>query len=493
MDTATRILGTPGEKEILARRRKAFKEAMYPATSLDGSPSLSTCSKCRCKKLHFKDCSLYRCSVLTLAGIIVSYVVVARVSIQAPAASTTPRTYDFMRSGCSSDELGTWLLPILAPNTTIRSKARGAAAPTLVAQSGCEVDRGAALTCLAGDHILFVGDSHSRFRYMNLVQLLQHGWLTTPVELDPSEVGPNQGRDVWDNQTWTFWFNETSRRVMDKCDCYRPDIDPQLKQQNIGRLSASTLERANLKQSMENRYWFGPRGTRVSFVRHYPGDGFAVHGHNLSWLNVSCFEEAAFASDPVVAAVACWSSHTGCAPGTCHEKPHWKFGSLSNAYSHMLSGIVHMLRPTVVVAGVYAWSNNWPSSSVIDAFRNVNATAPFVRRIVWAGGTPQLGTLQNNTGSGSDSVAQVVRAAGFDALDFFQLFQPFRAMPKSSSKLLFTRDKSHFIPSGYAAMNHALLRLICDCPDGRSRQGAPGPRCPVEQLTRILGAQFDQL
>lgn len=97
------------------------------------------------------------------------------------------------------------------------------------------------LDILKGKHILFLGDSVTRYQYLNLASFLSTGnpiWPTSPS----SEV-----EKEW--PSWTAFYQGTNRRMngQEVCDCFRsPIFNPHL--------------------IVENRYWFGQNGIRVTYL-----------------------------------------------------------------------------------------------------------------------------------------------------------------------------------------------------------------------------------
>lgn len=115
----------------------------------------------------------------------------------------------------------------------------------------------------------------------------------------------------------------------------------------------------------------------------------------------------------------------------------------------------------MVVSSVHYWQPDWPASATIAAFSAIQENAPYVKRIVWASGTPALDEIGNPVGH---SIVDAVRAAGYTVIDFnplFSLLSPQRHGADLFPSLLYEEDKRHFMPTVYAAMNQMILQTLC--------------------------------
>lgn len=312
-------------------------------------------------------------------------------------------------------------------------EAPDSSSPVYIPPPHCTFDREAALDCLAGEHVLVLGDSFSRFRYLNLAQLMRNGWRVTPRNVTP----PSAPSEVsW--QDWEGFYRATSSRAGDACDCFR-----------AGNVMPTIVE---------NRYWFGPRSIRMTYIQHYVGGDYRIHGHAPSFVGAPCWEAAEASADPDAARLACSKGPLGCSPGQCNQPNDFQLSTLPEDYAATVLELVKMYRPTILLAAVYYWSRSWPAQAVIDAFRALKANATFVRRFMWVGGTPtinQVGTL-----NGSE-IIPAIRAAGFEAFDAAEIMAPVAAFPRSALAQLYTEDGGHYGPEGYAAMNQGILGMLC--------------------------------
>jgi len=277
---------------------------------------------------------------------------------------------------------------------------------------GCERHTQAqALAALAGHHLVFLGDSVTRYQYVNLVYFLRTG-LHAAAEGDQ----PNEWNDPFTTR-WSEWYAQTASRTGDLCDCYRQD---------------SVFSPA---ESYENRYWEGPRDTRVTYFALQ--GRITMKGHARSQLQGLC------------------------KPGFCSGPAQWTAESPREVASALRD-----LRPTHVIVGSYLWTDTWGAGAafstdeVIAMFATIKSL-PSVKHVIWKSGTPRVHEALAGTTSAIDrSIVQAVRGAGHGVFDAALLLSAlFDRGDKEAVPWVFA-DKIHFAPGIYAELNHALLSQL---------------------------------
>ena len=192
------------------------------------------------------------------------------------------------------------------------------------------VSRDDVAAALDGEHLLFIGDSVTRFQYLSLAYFLETGrWGTTPSMTWRSGWG-----------TWSEYIRGTNAVLGGReiCDCYRQ-------------------EKSGAEQIRENRFYAAPGfRTRVSVVK-WMGDAPIV-AHNFSALNERCIE-AAFRESLLQESNLSATSHPDrscpqglCAPGEC-------VGTVGDEWSgefwEVVPSVVAYLRPSVVIINAGLW------------------------------------------------------------------------------------------------------------------------------------------
>ena len=168
---------------------------------------------------------------------------------------------------------------------------------------------------LGGRRIAFVGDSVTRFQYLNLVHFLAHGaWYSLPPIFEYRDGG----------MPWSDFFEDTSRRLVtatarEMCDCVREGEN----------------------DAHENRI-FEDSEADLSIAFYFYFHGYSTGGWDTSNLTLTrCIEF-----------VGCLQG--GCAPGTCSGTPHW----VANNYAELLEHVVSSFDAEVIIFN----SGLWPGS-----------------------------------------------------------------------------------------------------------------------------------
>ena len=278
--------------------------------------------------------------------------------------------------------------------------------------------------------IALIGDSLTRYQYLNLIYFLVHDtWKANDDSL------PNENEKSF--QSWTQFYQITNQRMNghEICDCYRK----------------STLD--FLDSTMENRY-FHHGDVKVSY-RMVFGDQSNIRMHDTELLNVS----------------SCGGSGCCqglCPPGKCSPSisPVSDFGTIlqpgafqSLAESHPASDIFFNAGLWWVREGQNGFEDH--GQLLLEEarrFREAGSTA----RLHWKTTTaakgrfrmaPELSLARGLTGA----------AGGFDAV--YDAHAITADIPDAAAWLMW--DDVHFDSSVYEALNRALVAYVCSLPPGR--------------------------
>jgi hypothetical protein len=289
-----------------------------------------------------------------------------------------------------------------------------------------------ALQVLRGKHLVFIGDSVTRYQYLNLVQFLTTGHPIWPNLSAPASEYEKQ----W--PSWNAFYQGTNDRLagQEVCDCFR----------------AHDFSHQNLDTSFENRYWFGPGKVRVSYIQMLGKNH--IHGHNITELGIQCWEKEALSSDRPNFSHC---KQTLCAPGECDLQPGFIFD-----FHSALPILGNLLQPDVVIVNSYLWSdwnNVVDAQSVANSFRQASNTNIKKNMFVWKTGTPTQTTLSQNR----DEIPKIDNIlAEVLSKDGHQIFWASRMLyflPTDAHTYL---DEVHFCPSIYHGLNQGLLFQLMD-------------------------------
>lgn len=203
--------------------------------------------------------------------------------------------------------------------------------------------------CLRSRHVVFLGDSVSRYAYLSLAQFLQHGTWASDF-YPPSEHEGYFG-------SWSEYFEATTDRLGGRavCDCYRHDYAQRWELRATGGNGS-----VSAVGSLENRYYSAPSGARLTFIQLFGGNPLVWH-------------------DPAaIGALSCGVRGGGCAqrlcaPAECDPR------NTSGVFAGALDGtafqaFVGQLLPTDIVINSGLWGS-WegdgeggsPHTSKLDA------------------------------------------------------------------------------------------------------------------------------
>ena len=306
--------------------------------------------------------------------------------------------------------------------------------------------------CLRGRHLVFIGDSVTRYQYLNLAQRLTHGnWTAFHGSGQPLSEAEGKFR------SWPRFMATTNRRMggYEVCECFR---DAKVR-----------------SWQLENRFYHHPAlGIRLSFF--YMGPMGATRYHALALLNVSCGDHCGCGGCVPDAACGLHEEATALnhfSPAATPEQAQENFltsyllGSLADSAS---------LAPVdaLVLSLGYNGGAGWPRESNVHPAGSVSRE---VYKAALVALTPRLralvGTLvwkASTSHNGNDYLPAVevawVREAlvplGWQLFDAYALTQPFEGRGESFV------DSVHFQPHVYRGLNQALALHLCGLRGGAS-------------------------
>jgi hypothetical protein len=305
--------------------------------------------------------------------------------------------------------------------------------------------------CLRGKHLLFIGDSVTRYQYLNLAQYIQTGaW--TPF----SAEGDALTEDEREWPSWTAWFTATVARLggNEICDCYRPLIA--------------------VSRCAENRFYYNADvDVRLTFILYF-ADGYKTKHHKIDALNVSCNGPRGADGARPVGARAC--AQTLCTPGECggpfeeSYEERWPYNLIVSVLEQLGTGVAPVddlffnqglhLNPAYLPAAIRL--------DLADALVLARERG-WVRTLWW-----KMTTMSTSGGYNIGHERAWVNAAlvprGFRVFDSYALTggedSPFSvALRVTDGAVAATWDDAvHFRPFVYRGLNEALLAGICPLP-----------------------------
>jgi len=251
-------------------------------------------------------------------------------------------------------------------------------------------------TCLNNHHIVFIGDSLSRYQYLNLVYYFTY---QTWYSSNPA----NEIEKQWGS--WKSFYEEGTKRHNTKdsyeiCDCYRNE---------------NTLD--NL---LENRYYINYQfNLRISYLQVFYTRPFQAH--NLDWLNYYCDNNDI--NNPSIC------EQTGCIPGACNDPPDITLQPPEEVINYAINN----LDPTIIIVNSGLWGSYAEDSNLREqlirssntAMRNSQRPIQFYWKTTTARSnlpyTKQIITLDEYT-----SLIPVLTTVNSHNLHRWRLFDTFR-------------------------------------------------------------------
>ena len=284
--------------------------------------------------------------------------------------------------------------------------------------STLSIDHVEALSWLQNRRLLFIGDSITRYQYLNLVYFLATGSFKSPIPQNENE------KQWWAQGNWTGFYIGTTERLRSKthgggaiCDCYRGPTSP---------------------ESVENRYCMDAVwNISVSFVALTQPP---VKGHNFDWLAGGCKS---------------WPcKQTGCAVGICARPWDFELDSPKSILVHLAK----MLRADTVI-----YSSGWTQyadhpelvNSLIEG--GDEAMALGVRHLYWKTTTDCLGTRAPME---HQIVVPRLQNANWTVFDAYNLTTSLARMATNETRANICWDALHPTQAVHSALNEVLLRQL---------------------------------
>lgn len=269
---------------------------------------------------------------------------------------------------------------------------------------GCRLDQislGHARGCFARRSVALVGDSLTRYQYLNLVHFLANGEWESPEP--PNERERSHG-------SWEQFYATTNARMggHEVCDCYR--------------------DQDRLETIVEHRY-FIDGDVRVSYRQAF-GARYPVAFHDLAALNVSSCESGRCAQGL-------------CRPGFCRSAENK--GPLHAP--GVLAGLVRSFPTTDVFVNAGHW---WPEGMDAAVLIAEAKNGPRGTAFHWKTTTASQGVRRFDE--------RALAAALVDSGAFHGVFD---AGVLTAGAVGHMWDDKHFEPAIYAGLNQALIAYVC--------------------------------
>jgi len=163
---------------------------------------------------------------------------------------------------------------------------------------------------LHGRSILLIGDSLTRYQYLNLVYFLATGQWSSPIPHNENEK---------EFESWSHFYNTTTQRNKHEiCDCYRGD---------------------SMQTIVENRY-FAIHNINISYMQYFtPTNGIKFHEQHF--LNIDCLYGSIRQQ-----------CQQGCQPGECTQEKGPFIPSRPLTETGVIRDIVSRLYLTDIVTNI---------------------------------------------------------------------------------------------------------------------------------------------
>jgi len=316
------------------------------------------------------------------------------------------------------------------------------------------VDHAKALRCLAGVNLTFMGDSRTRYQYLNLVYFLTTGNWTSPFPANEQES--QHGTQYSEGDTnWSVFYNTTSTRLtsartFEVCDCAR---------QYAGRAISSVVE---------NRYWTcDDPYVNVNLMT-------TLGPHPLWYHKLEYLKYTARALNR--------TQQAGCRKGHCAVRDDGTFYDYGNNYEAAMVAFPRLVRSTHVMLA-RGW-NEW--SGAVDMLARVATQLragndSSVRRVFYRSASFELGGNQFSTPRDHPwmlveyGLGRTLETLGYEVYNASlvlskTLMREFRARKEDKQwpwlrvETMAYWDSYHFTGAVNRAFNELLLhQLVGDC------------------------------
>lgn len=292
--------------------------------------------------------------------------------------------------------------------------------------------------CLKNKHIVFMGDSLTRYQYLSLVHYLETGsWFA----LTDKPLLENEKE--WEN--WEMFYQGTNARLNghEICGCYRHPY--------------GWIIDAN---PMEDRYYFDPvRKLRITFLLFF-GSFKTVHP-SPQFLNVGCST-----STPEELCL-----QKGCSPGLCNFKlfnfsENWPYNMLSNVIKNVATTVAP-IDALIFNQGFFGnpGDNLTHSMGIVRAFKESRENG-YVSHIYWKSTTNPnpKGSFKYNITIEHLWVKSFLIPLKINVFDVYELTTEESFIFSSAAEMNTesTWDFLHFKPFAYRGFNKALAGELCE-------------------------------
>lgn len=294
--------------------------------------------------------------------------------------------------------------------------------------------------CLRGRHIVFFGDSLTRYQYISLALFLEYGtWDHAGAAARPAEYVQGWGG-----------YNGLSRGVAARlrgheiCDCNRG------------------------ARVFETRYYYHP-GLQVRLTFAWRTGTLPMLWHHRGWIGERCqaaaLERARAAlagrGEPPPASARC--PQRGCAPGACGADAHRGRSVAPRDDFAGAARLIRELRPDAAVFNVGLWTKRYgraPALSRLVAMgegvrRELGAAAPL---LAWRTTTARQPGARWEA---QPVIASTLAAAGWLVVDAGAATAKVRELARGGRVKQFYYDNTHFRRFVYRGINELLLASLC--------------------------------
>ena len=307
--------------------------------------------------------------------------------------------------------------------------------------------------CLSGQHVLFIGDSVTRFQFTNLAYWLTTGFHEAPEGLNENRHNENVGGgwgDKDDATSWIAYFNSTQARLgleREVCDCYHD-----FKKFGWPDFAA---------QCPTNRFWFGPAGSRIRLSYLQWWDKWPLLGHSPDFLGLPCFDDVV---NGKVQAQSC--RQQGCQAGYCSAPFHWSHPTTTlDERIEAMRQVVKRFKPTITIFSSMIW-NSYDSPQgardLMHIFKALQNDNPMLR-IFWKT-SAAVGDTMNPGHLFERDLLVLLKETMISVIDqSFILRKPMLELKKEKLKrsALYLYDHVHPTAVVQSAVNEATLMHLC--------------------------------
>ena len=275
------------------------------------------------------------------------------------------------------------------------------------------INRVSTLEKSLNSHVLLIGDSLTRYQYLNMAYWLQTGKWRAPY---PNNEFENE------HPSWDAFYQATNKRlVYETCDCYRPTWD----RTDIGQW----------ENHRENRFYKDPLNHfDLTYIQQF--GVFPLFVHKRSFLE-----------------------RGGCVPGNCSvDSEEDTMGKMKGPEVWLRLACEFRPLPTVLVLNSGLW---WSYDNTHFGFTEIQSTGRKIKkcnpniRLIWKTTTPKI--TEMGISQPDRQLVQLLRTQGeWEVFDAAMLLHQLTRSGFLVGKNAYW-DTVHFVPSVYRGLNQALL------------------------------------